>query len=316
MPWRRLPPGTGRMHERPVGGRQKRTREDVSMRIDDSKDSAAPPESDRSSRSQASSKRVSIGTLPLDPVTLSQAVLWILGYLRSADSRLPARISCPNASLIVLAEADPGFAKTVSTANVVVADGKPLLWAAFLLGTPLPGQVRGVELMEQICAGGAAIQMSIYIVGGLPGAAEKSANLLVTRYPGLRLAGTDCPVLHFEQNAAFNEQVLKKITAAAPDFLIVALGSPKQEWWIDRYFRDLPVGAIIGVGAAVDTYAGLRRRPPAWMQKVGLEWLGRLLREPGRLWRRYLFGNGRFLYIVVRQLWLARKSRNEHIESC
>jgi N-acetylglucosaminyldiphosphoundecaprenol N-acetyl-beta-D-mannosaminyltransferase len=107
-----------------------------------------------------------------------------------------------------------------------------------------------------------------------------------------------------------NREVLEKIIAAAPDFLIIALGSPKQEWWIYENYRDLPVGAIHGVGAAADTFAGLRKRPPVWMRNIGLEWLGRLLAEPHRLWRRYIFGNTRFLYIVFQQWLTGRRLRS------
>ena len=171
------------------------------------------------------------------------------------------------------------------------------------LGTPLGGQIRGVDLLQAICAAGAPVGLSIYILGGLPGAAELAAKRLAVPNPGLRIAGTDCPPIGFESDPKVNQQVRERIVAAAPDLLIVALGSPKQERWIFDNYRDLPIGVVQGVGAAVDTLAGLRKRPPAWMRNVGLEWFGRLLNEPGRLWSRYLFGNARFVWIVFRQ-WL------------
>jgi N-acetylglucosaminyldiphosphoundecaprenol N-acetyl-beta-D-mannosaminyltransferase len=163
--------------------------------------------------------------------------------------------------------------------------------------------------MERICAAGAVSGMSFYIVGGIPGAAEIAANRLTERYPGLRLAGIDCPPDAFEADPGMNRQVCEKIIAAKPDFLIVALGSPKQEYWIHRNYRNLPVGIMQGVGAAVDTLAGLRQRPPVWLRKIGLEWLGRLFAEPRRLWRRYLFGNPRFLYLVFHQWRNTRHAR-------
>jgi N-acetylglucosaminyldiphosphoundecaprenol N-acetyl-beta-D-mannosaminyltransferase len=251
-------------------------------------------------------RRVCVGALPLDPLTLDEAVVWVLRYIGSRGNRPPARICCPNAALVWLAETDPGFADLVASSNVVVADGLPLLWAASFLGTPLAGQVRGVDLMERICAAGAAAGMSFYILGGLPEAAEIAAARLMKSYPGVQLAGVDCPPIGFDRDPVMSQRVREKIVTAAPDFLIVALGSPKQEWWIAKNYRDLPVGAIHGVGAAVDTYAGLRSRPPIWMRNIGLEWLGRLLAEPQRLWRRYIFGNSHFLFIVFRQ-WLRKR---------
>jgi N-acetylglucosaminyldiphosphoundecaprenol N-acetyl-beta-D-mannosaminyltransferase len=254
-------------------------------------------------------KRVLIGTVPLDPISLPEAVVWTLNCLEIRGNRPPARISCPNASLVVLAQRDPAFREMVRTSELVVADGLPLLWAAALLGTPLAGQVRGVDLMEEVCAAGAARGMSIYIVGGLPGAAERAAERLASLHPGLRVAGLDCPPIGFERDPQLSRQVVAKIAAAAPDFLIVALGSPKQERWIAEVYRELPVGVIHGVGAAIDTVAGLRQRPPEWMRNIGLEWFGRLLLEPRRLWRRYMFGNLRFLRIVWRQWRAERRNR-------
>jgi exopolysaccharide biosynthesis WecB/TagA/CpsF family protein len=259
-------------------------------------------------------ERVFIGPLPLDTVTFDEAVGWALDYIGSKPDREPARISCPNASLVALADGDEGFAHIVRTSNLVVADGLPLVWAASLLGTPLGGQIRGVDLMERICAALATRGMSFYILGGLPGAAEITASRLMERYPGLRLAGVECPPVSFETDPEMNRRVREKIIAARPDFLIVALGSPKQERWMYENFRDLPVGIIHGVGAAVDTFAGLRKRPPVWMRTIGLEWLGRLLSEPHRLWRRYIFGNSRFIYIIFRQWRSARELRTRRVQ--
>jgi N-acetylglucosaminyldiphosphoundecaprenol N-acetyl-beta-D-mannosaminyltransferase len=260
-----------------------------------------------SNASRPPGTRVLIGALPLDPIGFDEAVAWTIAYICHRGERPPARIACPNASLVSLADADPGFAQIVARSNLVVADGLPLLWAARLLGTPLAAQIRGVDLMERLCAAAATHGMSFYILGGLPGAAEIAAQRLVNRHPGLRFSGSDCPPLFFESDPELNRQVRERIAAAAPDLLIVALGSPKQEWWISRNCRDLPIGAIQGVGAAIDTYAGLRERPPEWMRNLGLEWLGRLIAEPRRLWRRYVFGNTRFLWIVLRQWLTARK---------
>ena len=253
-----------------------------------------------------SKPRAFIGTIPMDTVTFDEAVSWTLAYIENRGDASPARISCPNAQLITLADTDERFAHMVRSSDLVVADGLPLVWASVLLGTPLGGQIRGVDLMERVCAAGASKGLRFYILGGLPKAAEIAAERLMATHPGLQLAGTDCPPVGFENDPVQNQLVRDKITAAEPDFLIVALGSPKQERWIYDNYRDLPVGVIHGVGAAVDTLAGLRKRPPLWMQNAGLEWLGRLISEPRRLWRRYFFGNSHFLYLIFRQWWGSR----------
>jgi N-acetylglucosaminyldiphosphoundecaprenol N-acetyl-beta-D-mannosaminyltransferase len=278
---------------------------------EDRKDDSAGNISEMADASQTSRKRVSLGPLGLDAVTFNEAVAWILDYIANPREGLPARICSPNAAIVALADEDNAFAEIIRSSDLVVADGLPLVWAASLIGTPLGGQIRGVELMEAICAAGAPSRLSIYILGGLPGAAEIAAERLSTRNAGTRIAGFDCPPVGFENNLEISRQVRERIVAAAPEFLIVALGSPKQERWIFDNYLNLPVGVIQGVGGAVDTIAGLRKRPPAWMRSVGLEWFGRLLNEPARLWRRYFFGNPRFLWIVIRQ-WRQSGTRHEH----
>src|SRR5271155_4733068 len=143
--------------------------------------------------SPASAKRILVGAGPLDTVTFDEAVSWTVNYIEKRGNDPPARISCPTAFLVVLADADQAFADIIRASNLVVVDGKPLVWAASLLGTPLPSQIRGVDLMESICAAGAAREMSLYILGGVPGAAESAAERLLECNPGLRVAGIDCP---------------------------------------------------------------------------------------------------------------------------
>jgi N-acetylglucosaminyldiphosphoundecaprenol N-acetyl-beta-D-mannosaminyltransferase len=266
-------------------------------------DTTAGSASRSTAASRPSGKRVSLGLVGLDAISFDEAVAWTLDYIAGHRGGPPARICSPNAAIVALADEDAAFGESVRTSNLVVADGLPLVWAASLLGTPLRGQIRGVELMEAICAKGAKAGLSVYVLGGLPGAAKIAAERLSARNPGLRIAGIDCPSIGFEIDVEQSRQVRERIAIAAPEFLIVALGSPKQEQWMFDNYRDLATGAIQGVGGAVDTVAGLRRRPPAWMRNVGLEWFGRLLNEPGRLWRRYLVGNAHFIWIIFHQ-WL------------
>jgi len=273
---------------------------------EDRKDDSAGETSRPADANQPSGKRVRLGSLYLDTMRFDEAVAWTLEFIANHREVPPARISSPNAAIVALADKDDAFAEIVRTSNLVVADGLPLVWAASLLNTPLGGQISGVDLMEAICAAGAPSGLSIYILGGLPGAAELAAERLSSRNPGLRVAGIDCPPFGFESDPEISRLVRERIVAAAPNLLIVALGSPKQERWIFDNYRDLPVGAIQGVGGAVDTIAALRKRSPAWMREIGLEWFGRLLNEPRRLWSRYLFGNARFIWIVFRQ-WIGSR---------
>ncbi len=125
-------------------------------------------------RRHASANRIFVGAVSLDTLPFNEAVQWVLRHIEKKDAAAPVRIVCPNASLVALAEADPSYAKMIRACELVVPDGLPLIWAASLLGTPLPGQIRGVDLMEAICEAGGALRMSLYIVGGLCGRSRKS----------------------------------------------------------------------------------------------------------------------------------------------
>jgi N-acetylglucosaminyldiphosphoundecaprenol N-acetyl-beta-D-mannosaminyltransferase len=162
------------------------------------------------------------------------------------------------------------------------------------------------EMMERLCAESARYGLSVFFLGGLPGAAEMAANVLKRRYPGLRFAGTYCPPFMFEEDAAEMARVRGLIDEASPDLLFVALGAPRQEVWMWQHCGTMPIGAVMAVGAGFDTTAGLRKRAPVWAQRSGTEWLYRLLMEPRRLWRRYLVGNSQFIYLVYKA-WLSQK---------
>lgn len=246
--------------------------------------------------------RIPVGPVMLDTVTYEEAVNWAVACITAkTEVGMPARIVTINAQLVHLAHQSERFARIISGSDLVVADGLPLVWAARFLGRAVGGQIRGVDLMESICSSGGPVGLTVYILGGLPRAAGIAGERLAARYKGLRIVGTDCPPVGFESDPALNEAVVQRIISARPDLLVVALGAPKEEHWTEDNYRRLPARVIIPVGAAVDTIAGLRSRPPVWMRKIGLEWFGRLLLEPRRLWRRYLIGNSIFIYLVFRQ---------------
>jgi N-acetylglucosaminyldiphosphoundecaprenol N-acetyl-beta-D-mannosaminyltransferase len=215
----------------------------------------------------------------------------------------------PNAFLVSLAQRDARFAEALANASLCLPDGISVVWSSRLLGKPIPERVPGGEFMEEMCALAARRGKSVYLLGGLPGAAEQAARVLVARYPGLVVAGTDCPAKGFERDGVANAAVLGRIRSVEPDLLFVAFGAPKQEIWMLDHCRTLPIGAALSVGAAFDTTAGLRKRAPDWTHQLGAEWLYRLAMEPRRLWRRYLIGNAQFGAVVVQEWIKLRKLR-------
>lgn len=263
-------------------------------------------------REKVPAQRTHIGSAPIDSVNLDMASSWLLRALQARHMQplqVPLQIMGPNAYLVTLAGRNRHFAKALQSASLCLPDGMSVVWAARLLGTPIPERVPGGEFMERMGALCAEHGLSMYLLGGLPGAAEGAARTLISRYPGLQIAGTDCPPMNFEQDEVLNRAVLARIAAAKPDLLCVALGAPKQEIWMWDEVPSLPIGAALSVGAALDTLAGLRKRAPAWTHNIGAEWLYRLVMEPRRLWKRYLIGNLEFSVITAREWVQRRKNR-------
>lgn len=257
----------------------------------------SPPESRRPSR-------LHLAGVPVDRMTMRQSLEWIANQMQS-ESTCPLLVMGPNAHIVTAAQRSPQFLEALNAADLCVPDGVSILLAGSILGQPVPERVTGGELMEQLCALAARDNLTVFFLGGLPGAAEGAAAAIKRRYPGLRVTCC-CPPFRFEDNPAELATVLDTIRAAAPDILCVAIGVPRQEIWMHRYCPSLPIRLAIAVGAALDTQAGLRRRAPAWTHKLGIEWAYRFAREPRRLWRRYLIGNTHFLFLVLVAWWRLR----------
>lgn len=249
--------------------------------------------------------RVHVGPLAVDPLTMKEAVGRVRSIVLTKSSK-PKMIATVNAQFAQIARADNRFHKILDHAEMVVADGMSVIAASRFFGRPLPERINGTDLVVEICREAAAIGMSVYFLGGRPRAAAGAANQMQTRFPLLRVAGVDCPPLGFERHPAESETVVEGIRAAVPDILFVGLGAPKQEFWMEEHRSLLPVKVMVGVGGSFELLAGIIPRAPLWMQRAGLEWLFRLVHEPARLWKRYLFGNAEFIQMVMWQ-FLTRK---------
>jgi N-acetylglucosaminyldiphosphoundecaprenol N-acetyl-beta-D-mannosaminyltransferase len=244
--------------------------------------------------------RVHVGSLALDSLTMSQAVRRIC-RMAGGKHEHPKMVATANAQFAQIAGADQHFRRLLKGADLVVADGMSVVLASRLLGHPLPERIAGVDLLVELCEEAANAGLTVYFLGGRPGAAEKAAENLCGRFPRLTVAGIDCPPLGFEKDPVEAMGVVRRIRRAAPDILFVGLGAPKQEYWMEEHADALPVKVMIGVGCSFDVLSGEMPRAPRWMQQTGLEWAFRLGQEPGRLWKRYLLGNAQFTQMVFRQ---------------
>jgi len=185
----------------------------------------------------------------------------------------------PNPEIVWLCRKDAALAAAVAGAALVLPDGIGVIYGAKILGTPLSEKVPGADFAERLMAEMAKTGKSVYFLGARPGVAEAAAKKLAEKYPGLGIAGT--------ADGYFREDgpVIDRINAAKPDLLLVCLGAPKQEKWMAKNASALSVPLMAGLGGTLDVFAGNVKRAPAGWQKLNLEWLYRLLKQPARFGR-------------------------------
>jgi N-acetylglucosaminyldiphosphoundecaprenol N-acetyl-beta-D-mannosaminyltransferase len=244
-------------------------------------------------------ERITLAGVRIDTVDFDDAVGTII---EGATSERGTRyVVTPNAHHVVLHQTDAFFRLVYRHARLVVADGVPLIWAGQLLGRKLPGRVNGTDLLVRLCAEASKRKLRVYFLGGRTGAADGAAAVLRERHPALDICGTYCPKLGFERDPVEQAEIIADINEKRPHLLFVGLGAPKQEYWMYTNRENVRVPMMLGIGVSFELVAGIISRAPAWMQRNGLEWLFRLLMEPGRLWRRYLIGNMKFCALIVRE---------------
>lgn len=228
--------------------------------------------------------------VPVDALTLDQAAERIV---REAAAGRGGWVVTPNLDILRRAARDPAFRALYDSTTMRLADGMPLVWASRLQRTPLPQRAAGSDLIFKLAEQAAAASaggggVSVFLLGGNPGTADKSVAELTRRFPALRIAGVLCPSPGFEKDEEAYQSMIRRVADARPQIVLVALGCPKQEQVIQRLRPHMPEAWFIGVGITFSFVAGEVSRAPVWMRRVGLEWFHRLLQEPGRLARRYL----------------------------
>ena len=206
---------------------------------------------------------------------------------------------------------DPAHRERLNAFNVVAPDGQPVRWSLnFLHKAGLSDRVYGPELTRRVCKAAAERGVSIYLYGATPQVLDQLRQNLLAMFPALKFAGVESPPfrpLTPEEDAA----AVRRINASGAGLLLIGLGAPKQERFAYEH-RDTIQAVQLCVGAAFDFHAGVKKTAPAWMQKHGLEWLFRLVQEPGRLWKRYLTTNTHFVWLFVRE---ALRGRRESVVS-
>lgn len=237
-------------------------------------------------------QRIRILGISIDNVTMEEAVERLAAMAASGAFHHAVTV---NPEFVMTAQRDRDFARVLNGADLAVPDGIGLVWAARWRRTPLRERVPGVDLVDRLSAVAAQRGLRVFLLGAQPGVAEATAGILTARYPGLTIAGTYAG----SPRADEDETIAGMVAQARPSILFVAYGAPQQDLWIERNRSRLGACVAMGIGGAFDFISGRAQRAPRWVQRLGLEWLHRLLREPSR-WRRML-ALPRFVWAVLSQ---------------
>lgn len=241
--------------------------------------------------------------IPVDNLTMNMAVNRIFSmvddFAVDGRARLVATV---NVDFLVNTHAwlrkhirHPELLDILRRADMVTADGMPIVWASKLLGTPLKERVTGADLVPRLAEEASKRKKTIFFLGGRGDVGRRAADLLKERYPGFEVAGVDSPFVHVEGEAlleteAADEEIVERINRSKADILLLAFGNPKQEIWFERNRLRLNVPVSIGIGGTYEFIVGSVARAPEWMRKSGTEWMFRIAQDPKRLIKRYLTG--------------------------
>jgi exopolysaccharide biosynthesis WecB/TagA/CpsF family protein len=268
----------------------------------------------------AGTERFSALGIPVDNLNMATACERVLDLVyRYPRTRRAAYVATVNVDFMVNALAVAGHAPRhpelldiLRSADLVTADGFPIVLLSRMLGTPLQGRVTGADLVPALAERAAKEGLRIYLLGGREEIARRAADMLEEANPGLEIAGVESPMVHTEGQALVNfekddERIIADINRSGADILLLGLGNPKQEQWFRRHRDKLKVPVSIGVGGTFEFIVGTVQRAPGWVQRANLEWLYRITQDPARLWKRYAEGLLKLALLVVPLLWLRCK---------
>lgn len=213
------------------------------------------------------------------------------------DNKIPTQHVVINAAKVVLMDKDPELKKIIAKCPIINADGQSIVWASKFLKKPLPERVAGIDLMANLIELSAQKGYSIYFFGAKEEVVCNVVKHYKEKYNNLKVAGY--------RNGYFTENdmpdIIDDMKKSNADILFVAFSSPKKEYWLAENMDKIGIPFCMGVGGSFDVIAGITKRAPRWMQKCGLEWFYRFLQEPGRMWKRYLVGNSKYLSLTFRE---------------
>lgn len=233
----------------------------------------------------------------INNVTMTETINEIENMIAS-DRK--AYIVAINVDVVIKIENDAYLKKIVDSADMVLVDGKPLVWISKMYGRPLKAKISGSDLVPLLCEVAAKKKYTIFIIGGKEGIAEQAKKRLEQKLPDIQIIGTYAPPLGFENDNTELNKINKVISEATPDLLIACFGCPKQEKWIYENIDKYNAKVSVCAGATVDFLAGNVKRAPRWMSEHGLEWFYRFLQEPRRLFKRYFVDDVKICKLIIK----------------
>lgn len=245
--------------------------------------------------------------IDIDNVTMADALVQIEKMILN---KTLAYVVTPNVDHIIQLQTDQIFREIYSQADMILADGMPIIWVSKLLSKPLKEKVSGADLVPHIFKLAEEHQYKIFILGSEEGVAKELVDKVIASSVNPPPISYYSPPFGFEKGEAENQKIINLINNFLPDILLVSLGAPKGEKWIYQHKNDLKVPVSIQVGAAIDFMAGSKKRAPKWMQKSGLEWFYRFLQEPKRMFKRYFIRDSKFILVVLKELWQKKRREN------
>nr|WP_275297862.1 WecB/TagA/CpsF family glycosyltransferase [Clostridium sp. YIM B02551] len=214
------------------------------------------------------------------------------------ELRIPSQHVVLNAGKVVLMQSNSKLKEIIKSCKIINADGQSIVWASKLLKKKLPERVTGIDLMEELIKLSEMKGYGIYFFGAKQEIVQDVVKIYKNKYPLLKIAGY--------RNGYFTEkdmpEIINDMKSSKADILLVAFSSPNKEYWLSENINKIEIPFCMGVGGSFDVVSGVTKRAPIWMQKVGLEWFYRFVQEPGRMWKRYLVGNSKFVSIVMKEL--------------
>ena len=239
-------------------------------------------------------KRIDFIGIPIDCITMSDTVEIINNSIQNKKKLNHVVV---NAGKVVLMQKDKELFESVVSSDIINADGQAVVWGAKILGQPLPERVAGIDLMQNLVESAYKNNYKVFFFGAKEEVVKKVVDIYSKEFSSNIIAGY--------RNGYFKKedepQIAKEIADSGAQILFVAISSPTKENFLYNYRKELEnVSFTMGVGGSFDVVSGLTKRAPEWMQNMGLEWFYRFLQEPRRMWKRYLVGNSKFIYLVLK----------------